>query len=250
MLWDYAFTFDFQGDTEFAITYNESTTVAYAIMAVDAGGTGELHVTASSGELPLVTLAGTTAVPADHGYRYRQLDGTFLSYEELTFEASRRTIVVPRLSIREVQSAKASVQERAFDQPLLPLLEFAQPFTLAAHPAPLREHLTSFLKTILGPATFATQPLSLECHYGYTVSGMAVEVPVVLVARQDVAISTDEQLIDQIAASIEQWRETLQPPTTDARLLLQVTLWNALLDQRAKLLHLANVSLPTTSISG
>ena len=73
---------------------------------------------------------------------------------------------------------------------------------------------------------------------------MLVQAPVVLVPRQDVDIATDRALIEQIAGSVTQWREMAQPPSTGARLLFKITLWNTLGDQQSPLLHLQNVVLP------
>jgi hypothetical protein len=249
VLWDYSFSFYLFGDTEFAVTYNEERTVTYSMMVVDAEGVGEIHVTASSGLLPLVTIPDTTAIPADRGYRYRTDDGSFLTADQLMLDVSTRTVVIPRLSIHDVQSAKASVQQVTFREPLLPSLAFEQGFLIGETEAPLREHLTTLLQTILGAGTFATQPLSLECHYGYSLGGLPVEAPVALMPRQDFAIATDAELIDEIAGSIAQWRDTIQPPVTEGRFSFKLKLWNAVPDQKAVLLQLGRVTLPISSVT-
>lgn len=244
VLWDYSFSFHYEGDVGFTITYNEERTVAYSMAIVDAGGTGELRLTAESGPIPMVSIPRTTAVPTGNGCRYQNDEGAFLTAEELVQEAGTRTVTIEGLSIVDTQSARATVEGVTFPRPLLPLLVYEQPFLLEPAGASLADQLTAVLQPLLGPDTFPAQPLSLECHYGYTIGGLPVVAPVVLVPRQDFTIDTDAELIAQIATSFAMWKETVQPPTTGARIVLKVELWNALLDQKATLLQLASVSFP------
>jgi hypothetical protein len=241
VLWDYSFSFHYEGDVTFSIAYNEGHSIAYSMTIVDGGGIGEIHVTAESGPSPLITIPRLSTIPAAGGYRFQDEEGAFLTAEQLLEAAGTRTVTIPRLSIVNAQSATATIQQVSFLEPLLPLLTYDQQFDVTPAGTTLAEQLTSILNAVLGRETFPPQPLSLECYYAYTIGGMPVVVPVVLVPRQDFAVTTDAAIISEIAGSIEQWMETVQPPATDARIALKLTLWNALLDQKATLLQ-ANLS--------
>jgi hypothetical protein len=220
VLWDYRFTMYYAGDTAFEVTFNEERTVSYTVALEDVGGVTQVKVT-SSGALPLA------------------------QYEE---DRSTWTVTIPRLDVLDVQSARATVQGIAFAEPMLPFLENGEAITPGAGPASLAAHLTAMLQTLLANSPFASQPMSLECRYGYDIGGVPIEAPVVLVTRQDVAIGFAEELVGMIADSIQQWMDAVQPPATDARLILALTFWSAIARTDAPLLRLTQVVVPMASV--
>jgi hypothetical protein len=220
VLWDYRFTIYYAKGTDFEVTFNEERTVSYTVAIEDAGGVTQVNVT-SSGALPLA------------------------QYDE---DRSTWTITIPRLDVLDVQSARATVQGVAFAEPLLPFLENGAAITLAGQPASLAAHLTAMLQTLLANSPFASQPMSLECRYGYDIGGLPIEAPVVLVTRQDVAIGFAEELVGMIESSILQWMDAVQPPTTNARLILALTFWSAIARTDAPLLRLTQVVVPMSSV--
>jgi hypothetical protein len=212
VLWDYTFAFGPEGDASFDVTYNEDRTVAYTIV--------EEQVTASDGAVPRVSIDGGV-----------------------------RTVLFERLDVIDVQSARANVQGVAFPEPTLPFVQNAQQIDIGGGPARISVHLTSVLQTLLGNSPFASQPTSIECRYAYAIGGVPIEAPVVLLARQDVAIGFDEQLMEQVEEAIRQWLDAVKPPSTDARLVFALTFWSAIAQTDAPLLRLTNLSLPMSDVS-
>jgi hypothetical protein len=221
VLWDYRFVVYYDEGLSFDVTFNEERTVSYTAGFDDAGGVFQVRVTASSGVLPLA-----------------QYDSDRTTW----------TITIPRLDALDVQSARASVQEATFPNPLLPFVESSAPIAIGGGPASLETHLAAMLQTLLANSPFASQPMSLECRYGYDIGGLPIEAPVVLVTRQDVAIGFAEELVAMIAGSIQQWMEAVQPPSTEARLIFALTFWSAIARTDAPLLRLTQVYLPLTSV--
>lgn len=211
VLWDYTFAFGPDGDVSFDVTYNEDRTVAYTIV-------GE-QVTASEGAVPRVSTDGF------------------------------QTVVFERLDVIDVQSARASVQGVAFSEPTLPFVQNAQQIDIGGGPARISVHLTTVLQTLLGNSPFASQPTSIECRYAYAIGGVSIEAPVVLLARQDVAIGFDEELMEQVEAAVRQWLDAVKPPATDARLVFALTFWSAIAQTDAPLLRLTNLSLPMSDVT-
>lgn len=248
VLWNYHFALASEGNTTFEITFNETRSVAYSMELRDSDGVAEMVLTASSGALPLLLILDTAMVRTDDGvYRYRMSDGSLLSFEDAS--AMRiRTVVIERLDVIDVQSARASVQEMSFDTPLIPFVENLQRIDIGDRPATIATHLTSLLQTLLGHSPFASQPASIECRYAYALDSMPIEAPVLLAMRQEIAIGFDEELINQIASGIQLWLDAVQPPTSDARLVFNLTLWSAIPHTDAPLLRLANISLPMTGV--
>lgn len=246
-LWDYRFELYFAGGTSFEVVYNETKTTSYTMELLDAGGIAQIRVTASSGSLPLILIPETTLVPTDGVYRYRWPDGNLLTFEEAV-GTERHAIVMERLAVLDVQSARAVVQGVTFPQPLIPFIENTEQIGIGSHPATIAAHLTSLLRLLLGNSPFASQPAAIQVRYAYVIGGVPVEAPVLLLARQDIAIGFDDQLIEQIAAAIRQWLDAVQPPPTEARLLFGFTFWSAAPRTDAHLLRLANVSLPMTDV--
>jgi hypothetical protein len=247
VLWDYHCAFMSESNTTLEVTFNETRVVTYSIELRDVDGVAEIVVSASSGALPLVLIPDTALIRTDDGaYRYRMSDGTLLLFEDVG-TMSVRTLVIERLDVIDAQSVRVSMEEVSLE-PLLPFVENLQRIDIGDRPATMATHLTSLLQTLLGHSPFATQPASIECRYAYTIGGMPIEAPVLLVVRQEIAIGFDEELIGQIASGIQQWLDTIQPPTTDARLVLDLTLWNSIPRTDAPLLHLANVSLAMTAV--
>lgn len=221
VLWDYQFTVYYNAGLSFDVTFNEERTVSYSAALEDAGGVSEVKVTASSGALPVA---------------------------EFDEERSLWTITIPRLDVLDVQSARLTVERMPLPDPLLPFVESAEPIALGGTPASLETHLTAVLQTLLANSPFASQPMSLECRYGYDIGGLPIEAPVLLVTRQDVAIGFAEELVGMIAASLRQWMEAVQPPATDARLIFALTFWSAIARNDAPLLRLTQLYLPMTSV--
>jgi hypothetical protein len=220
VLWDYSFTLYYAEGTAFEVTFNEERTVSYAVALEEAGGVTQVKVTSS--EAPPLA-----------------------QYDE---DRSTWTITIPRLDVLDVQSARATVQGVAFAESLLPFLENGTAITLGGEPASLAAHLTAMLQTLLANSPFASQPMSLECRYGYDIGGLPIEAPVVLVTRQDVAIGFAEELVGMIESSILQWMDAVQPPTTNARLILALTFWSAIARTDAPLLRLTQVVVPMSSV--
>ncbi len=247
VLWDYSFTFHLGGDTAFEVTYNGDRTSAYTMELHDAGGVAEVRVTASAGALPVVTFEDTVVVKEEDAYRYRTSDGALLSYADAA-SAFTRTVVLERLDVLDVQSARAEVQKVSFTEPILPFVQNAQRIDIGGASASITVHLASVLQTLLGNSPFASQPTSIECRYGYAIGGLPIEAPVVLVARQDLAIGFDEPLIEQVEAAIRQWLAAVQPPAADARLIFAFTFWSAITQTDAPLLRLTNLSLPMCDV--
>lgn len=248
LLWNYIFTCYLGGGAAFDVTYNEERTVACTLALEDAGGIARIRVTASAGVPPLVLIPETTLVAGDGAYRYRTADGSLLSFEDAASNRMR-TIVFERLNVIDVQSARAAIHDIRFPEPLLPSLENDQRIELGGGPpAPLAAHLNALLHALIASSPFATQPASIECRYGYTIGGLPLEAPIVLVTRQDLAIGFDEPLLDQIAASVRQWLDTVQPPSTGARLIFGVKFWNAIPRIDAPLLRLTNLSLSMSDV--
>jgi hypothetical protein len=211
VLWDYTFTFGPEGDVSFDVTYNEDRTVVYTIA-------GE-QVTVAEGAVPRVSVA----------------DGL-------------QTVVFERLDVIDVQSVRASVQGVSFNESTLPFVQNAQQIEIGGGPARISVHLTAVLQTLLGNSPFASQPTSVECRYAYAIGGVSIEAPVVLLARQDVAIGFDEELMEQVEAAIRQWLDAVKPPATDARLVFALTFWSAIAQTDAPLLRLTNLSLPMSDV--
>jgi hypothetical protein len=211
VLWDYSLTCLLEDDGAFEITYNEDRTVAYTLAREDP----DLRVTAASGAIPRVLIAGSTL-----------------------------TVIMERLNAVDVQSARAT----GFAEPVIPYLENSERIVIGGQPATIAAHLTTVLNTLLGTSPFATQPASIEVRYGYTLGDMPIEAPVVLVTRQDLAIGFDDQLIDQIASSLHQWFDAVQPPSTGGRLIFTLMFWSAIPRFDAPLLRLANVSVSMADV--
>jgi hypothetical protein len=254
VLWNYGFAFYGGGSTAFEVKYNEEETIAYSMDLEDVDGTAQVRVTAASGALPVVRFEGTTLEQTEEGSRYRNADGSLLTFEDAAY-FRQRNVVIERLDALDVQSARATVQQVTFGQPLLPLVEVTQPIAIGGHaadvgnrPATIAAHLTALLQTLLGNSPFASQPASIECRYGYSIGGLPIEAPVLLVTRQDLTIAFDDQLIEQIADAIQQWLDAVQPPATDARLLFSLTFWSALPQTDAMLLRLTSLSLPMSDV--
>jgi hypothetical protein len=161
-----------------------------------------------------------------------------------------RTVVFERLDVIDVQSARASVQGVAFNEPTLPFVQNAQQIDIGGGPARISVHLSSVLQTLLGNSPFASQPTSIECRYAYAIGGVSIEAPVVLLARQDVAIGFDEELMEQVEAAIRQWLDAVKPPASEARLVFALTFWSAIAQTDAPLLRLTNLSLSMSDVTG
>jgi hypothetical protein len=215
VLWDYSVTCLFEDDGAFEITYNEDRTVVYTLTREDA----DVRVTAASGAIPRVLIDGSTV-----------------------------RVILERLNAIDVQSARATVETSGFPEPVIPYLESTERIDIGGQPATIAAHLTALLHTLLGTSPFATQPASIEVHYGYTLGGMPIEAPVVLVTRQDLAIGFDDQLIDQIASSLHQWFDAVQPPSTGGRLIFTLMFWSAIPRFDAPLLRLTNVSVAMADV--
>ena len=250
VLWNYSVTLVASGsDIRFEVTWNRDRTESYVATFEDVDGVAQIRVTASAGDPPLPLLAETTLVATDGGYRYRNSDGSWLPYAEAV-DTRTRTFVFERLNVLHVQSALSRAGEVAFGEPLLPFVEQREPIDAGAGAGgSIAEQLASIFRTLLAESPFASQPVALECRYGYVIGGVPVEAPVVLVQRQEVAIGFDEQLIDMIAGSIHQWLDAVQPPATEARLIFAITFWSALPRVDAPLLRLAHVSMPMSGVA-
>jgi hypothetical protein len=247
VLWDYGFTFAFRGDTTFDVTYNEERTISYSLALEDAGGIAQVRVTASAGSLPLVLYPDTTLVATINGYHYRNDDGTLLTFEDAV-DRFQRTVVIERLDALDVQSARATMQEVTFPNPMIPFIENATQLDIGGSASSLPSHLTAMLQALLANSPFAIQPISLECRYAYVIGGVPVEAPVLLLPRSDFAIGFDEQIVDQIASGITRWLDAVQPPETGARLIFALTFWTAIPRMDARLLRLTNLSLAMTDV--
>ena len=247
VLWSYSFTVYSDAGLAFEVEYNGERTSSYTMALENADGVAQVRVTASDGAVPLVLIAETTLVPVQDAYRYRTSDGAFLAFEEAAGMRAR-TVVIERLNVLHVQSARARVREISFSEPTLPFVQNVQRMEVGGTRASIVEHLTNLLHALLGDSPFASQPTSIECRYGYAIGGLPIEAPVVLVARQDLAIGFDDELIAQIEEAIRQWLEAVQPPAQEARLIFAVTCWSAIPQIDAPLLRLTNLSLPMADI--
>jgi hypothetical protein len=226
VLWDYRFTLLLFGDTVFEVTFNDERSVSYSMTFHEADGVAHVDVTASEGTLPVV------------------------SSDDVAELWKRVTVTIPRLNVLHVQSARATVQGVSFPEPLRPFLEQSQTIALGGgEQASISAHVTSLLQMLLGNSPFASQPLAIECRYGYAIGGLPIEAPVVLVARQDVAIGFAEELVGMVESSIQQWMAAVQPPSTEARLIFTLNFWNALARTDAPLLRLTRVVLPMTAVA-
>jgi hypothetical protein len=159
-----------------------------------------------------------------------------------------QTVVIRGLNVVDAQSARVTIGGVSFEEPCVPSLDHAFTMDIGGRKATLGEHLTSLLQTLLTNSPFASQPMRMECHYAYTIGGLSVRAPVLLLARQDVPIGFDEGFVEQMTSAVHQWLDAVQPPTTDARFIFDLTLWTAMPRIDATLLHLANVSLPMTDV--
>jgi hypothetical protein len=156
-----------------------------------------------------------------------------------------RTIVFERLDLREVQCARASAQGVAFPASIAPSVEVVSPVTIDAATDSVSANLAAFFATLTSGSTW---PIEIRCFYSYTLNGLSIAVPVVLVPRQDVTID-DATLFEQIEASIQQWLHAAQPPTSDARLSLAITIWSTIPGVDAPLLQIADASLAMTAVA-
>lgn len=249
VLWDYSYTsLLLLGDTPFEVTFNDDRTESYTMTLEDADGIAQVRVTASAGALPLVVYGDTELVPVDGAYQYRMADGSLLTFVDASEMRNRIMVTIPRLDVLDVQSARATIGGHSFAEPFLPFIENDQPIALGGAPASIAAHLNGLLQMLLANSPFASQPMAIECRYGYAIGGLPIEAPVVLVTRQDVAIGFAEELVEMIASSIQQWLEAVKPPATDAELIFTLTFWSALPRTDATLLRLARVTLPMTSV--
>jgi hypothetical protein len=252
LLWDYSFSFWIRDESlpsqmSLAITLNEERTATYELLTEDANGLLQIRVTPP--DIAVMLDAATPVAMGDGVFQYRRQDGTMVGSEDWQ-SMSQRTIVLTRLNIIDVQSARGSADGVTFDAPYLPSLESTSRFDIGSGPNTLAGHLTTLLHGLLGNAPFATQQLSLACHYGYTIGGMPVRAPVLLVSRQELSIGFDELLIEEIAGSIGQWLAAVQPPANEARLIFDLTVWNATRHTEAVLLHLGELSLAMENVIG
>jgi len=215
VLWDYSFTCYYAEGVPFTVTFNEERTVSYTY-------TGGTSIEPGGDDAPVVTASS---------------------------ESGDVTIAFRNLNAIDVQSARVAFADVAMIDACTPNIDNAQQIEIGGTSATLAEQLTSLLKTLLGNSPFASQPMRMECHYGYSIGGVSVQAPVLLVARQDVPIGFDEEFIRQMTAAIDQWLEAVQPPSTDARLIFGLTLWSAVPHIDATLLRLASVSLPMSGVS-
>jgi hypothetical protein len=204
---------------------------------------------------PSVPNAGTLedAVLWDYSFSFYGEPNTVF---DVTYNGDRRTscdagmgntVVIDRLDIIDVQSAIASAQDVSFVEPLAPAIENVMTIDIGGAPATIAQHLSTLLDTLLGNSPFATQSTAIACRYAYDIGGLAIEAPVVLVTRQEVAIGFDDPLVEMIAASVMQWLDAVKPPATNARLVFDLTFWNMVVPD-ALLLRLANISLPMADV--
>lgn len=162
--------------------------------------------------------------------------------------SSVQTVVIKGLSAIDAQSARATVGDVRANDACVPNIDNTLTIDIGGNQATLAEHLSSLLHTILGNSPFASQPLRMEVHYAYTIGGVEVKAPVLLLARQDVPIGFDEAFIEQMTSALDQWMAAVQPPSTDARWIFALTMWTAVPRLDATLLRLGNVSLPLSDV--
>jgi len=220
LLWDYTFKFHTEGDLTFAVTFNEQETVTCAMTTREIEGVLRVDVEPSSGTPP------RASIDEDH--------------------PSLRTIVFEGLPLFAVQCARASIEHSSFPSPAYPSLGIEEPVTLAGGPAPIARHLASFFETLFAASAGGSWPIRIECRYVSMMGGLPVAAPVVLVPRQDHSLG-DVTLFEQMASSIEQWRNAIQPPTDGARLSFAITVWSTLAD--TTLLKMDDVSLPMDAVT-
>jgi hypothetical protein len=245
VLWDYSFAFYLRGDTDFEVIFNEERSIAYSMAFEDDGGVARIRVTASSGSLPVVLVHNTTPVFDDGTYRYRLPGGEFLMFADLDNIYSR-TVIIKNLDVLAVQSARATLQGITFPAPLRPLIESSQHFDIGGKPGTITSHLTSLLQRLLGDTASAPPPIAFECRYRYSLNGLPIEVPVLLLPRE-AAGDGDEKLI-AIEAAIRRWIDTTQPPADEASLIFALTFWSTMTEGAPPLLRLTNLALAITDI--
>lgn len=167
----------------------------------------------------------------DYSFTY---DGEADSYD-VTFNESRRetretngegAIAIERLNVLETRSVRVHVEGVTFAKLLVPFIEH--------HDAIAVEDVDVLLKQIEGAAQF-----SIGCYYLYDLAGIPVELPVVLVARQDYAA----ELGAAMHGAVAQWLDAAQPPSTNARLRLDLTVWSAA-DAEQPLVRLSHLVMP------
>lgn len=140
------------------------------------------------------------------------------------------TLTFEQLDVREVHCARVE----GFEAPVAPMLELREPIPST--------DLASALEALLGGST--TWQVELRCHYAYSLGGNDMRVPVVLVAKHDLALD-DRSLFEQIDATLQQWRATAQPPENDARYAFDVAVWSSIVDRAEPLLR-ATIEVPAT----
>lgn len=246
VLWNYSVTFYVRGDTDFEVIFNEERSISYSVSLEDDEGLARIRVTASSGSLPIVLLQETTPVFTDGTYRYRLPDGEFLPFADAE-NIYYRTVIIERLDVLAVQSARATVQGATFPASLIPLLENRQHFDIGRKRGTIASHLTSLLQKLLGEGAFAARPIAIECRYRYLHDGLPVEVPVLLLRRQEVA-GVDEEFVAGLEETIRQWIDTTQPPTAEAYLIFALTFWSTIAEAPAPLLRLTSLALAMTDV--
>lgn len=151
----------------------------------------------------------------DYSFAY---DGEADSYD-VTFNESRRetratdgqrAITIERLNVLETKSVRVHMDGVTFAELLVPFIEQHNEIAI--------DNVDTLLNDIEGAAQF-----SIGCYYIYDLAGMPIELPVVLVARQDYAA----ELGAAMHGAVAQWLDAAQPPSTNARLRLDLTLWSA-----------------------
>lgn len=148
-------------------------------------------------------------------------------------EDSARTVVFERLELAEAQCARATVEGVTFLAPVAPSLVMSDPVSIS--------NLGTFLAELLGSTS--TWPIEIRCFYVAVLDGAAMKMPVVLVPRHDVALD-DASLFEQIESTVQQWLAAAQPPTNQARLSFEITVWSTIAGIEAPLLRIADASLP------
>jgi hypothetical protein len=245
VLWDFSLTFWVEGSAAIDVLWNESVKEAYTMTLEDSGGIAQIRITAASEDarLPRVVIDGMTAIVSDDVYRFQREDGSFLELEEAA-RMQARTLIFERLDVRSVQSAKGTVDGVSFATPVIPAIVNDTELEVGTGSDTFAGHLTSLLRTLLGSSPFAMQLVSLECRYGYQIGGVEVAAPVVLLPKQELATGTDDLIVGEIGASVEQWLEAVQPPAHESRWLFAISLWSGVSGGDAPMLRLGNVVLP------
>jgi hypothetical protein len=246
-LWDYACTIYVAENTSFEVTYNETRTIECSMSDEEVRGLGQLRVTAAAGPIPIVHLEDAITVPIEGGYQYRHDDGRSLTLDEIR-NSTIRTIVFARLNVFDIESARGSLQGITFTAPVMPSIEITRPIAIGnEEAASITTHLRSFLNGLFGESHSATRPVRIECRYVYSLDGLPVAAPVVLVPRHDFSID-DLGVLEQIESSIQQWLAAAQPPATDARLSFTVIVWSRLTERQEPLLKIADASLAMSAV--